>query len=110
MEEVNRSVVSEFISLGLCDSWELQAFFLVIFPSLYFITMFGNVFVVAMIITDLHLHSPMYVLLANLSLIDFCLSSATVPKMITDFPQGKQDYLLQRMYVSDFLWTVLWRV
>ncbi|XP_045411221.1 olfactory receptor 4K3-like [Lemur catta] len=85
MEEVNQSVVSEFIILGLCDSWALQAFFLVIFSSLYLITILGNIFTVVIIITDLHLHSPMYFLLANLSFIDFCLSSVTTPKMITDF-------------------------
>nr|XP_027781926.1 olfactory receptor 4K3-like [Marmota flaviventris] len=85
MEEANQSVVSEFIILGLCDSWELQAFFLVTFSSLYLITVLGNLFIVVIIITDLHLHSPMYFLLANLSFIDFCLSSVTTPKMITDF-------------------------
>uniref|UniRef100_A0A8C8ZSK4 G-protein coupled receptors family 1 profile domain-containing protein n=1 Tax=Prolemur simus TaxID=1328070 RepID=A0A8C8ZSK4_PROSS len=85
MEEVNQSVVFEFIILGLCDSWVLQAFFLVIFSSLYLITILGNIFTVVIIITDLHLHSPMYFLLANLSFIDFCLSSVTTPKMITDF-------------------------
>ncbi|XP_012504561.1 PREDICTED: olfactory receptor 4K3-like [Propithecus coquereli] len=85
MEEVNQSVVSEFIILGLCDPWELQAFFLVIFSSLYLITILGNIFTAIIIITDLHLHSPMYFLLANLSFIDFCLSSVTTPKMITDF-------------------------
>ncbi|XP_058396406.1 LOW QUALITY PROTEIN: olfactory receptor 4K3-like [Diceros bicornis minor] len=85
MEEVNQSVVSEFIILGLCNSWELQAFLLVIFSSLYLITILGNIFVVLLIIADLHLHSPMYFLLANLSFIDFCLSSVTTPKMITDF-------------------------
>ncbi|MBZ3891802.1 Olfactory receptor 4K3 [Sciurus carolinensis] len=85
MEEANQSVVSEFIILGLCDSWDLQAFFLVTFSSLYLITVLGNIFIVVLIITDLHLHSPMYFLLANLSFIDFCLSSVTTPKMITDF-------------------------
>uniref|UniRef100_A0A8C9P240 Olfactory receptor n=1 Tax=Spermophilus dauricus TaxID=99837 RepID=A0A8C9P240_SPEDA len=85
MEEANQSVVSEFIILGLCDSWELQAFFLVTFSSLYLVTVLGNLFIVVIIITDLHLHSPMYFLLANLSFIDFCLSSVTTPKMITDF-------------------------
>ncbi|XP_036041733.1 olfactory receptor 4K3-like [Onychomys torridus] len=90
MEEVNQSEVSEFIILGLCDSWELQAFFLVIFSSLYLITILGNIFIVLIIIIDLHLHSPMYFLLANLSFIDFCLSSVTTPKMITDFLKEKK--------------------
>ncbi|XP_055293186.1 olfactory receptor 4F4-like [Moschus berezovskii] len=81
----NQSVVSEFIFLGLCDSWELQAFLLVIFSSLYLITILGNVFIVLLITADLHLHCPMYFLLANLSFIDLCLSSVTTPKMITDF-------------------------
>ncbi|XP_021796627.2 olfactory receptor 4K3-like [Papio anubis] len=85
MEEANQSVVFEFIILGLCDSWELQDFLLVIFSSLYLITILGNIFIVIIIITNLHLHSPMYFLLANLSFIDFCLSSVTTPKMITDF-------------------------
>ncbi|MBZ3879755.1 Olfactory receptor 4K3 [Sciurus carolinensis] len=85
MEEANQSVVSEFIILGLCDSWDLQAFFLVTFSSLYLITVLGNIFIVVLIVTDLHLHSPMYFLLANLSFIDFCLSSVSTPKIITDF-------------------------
>ncbi|XP_008058980.1 olfactory receptor 4K3-like [Carlito syrichta] len=85
MEEANQSVVSEFVILGLCNSWELQVFLLLIFSSLYLATTLGNIFIVVIIITDLHLHSPMYFLLANLSFIDFCLSSVTTPKMITDF-------------------------
>ncbi|CAO2579552.1 Olfactory receptor 4K3 [Lemmus lemmus] len=46
--------------------------------------MVGNLFVVILVIIDHHLHSPMYYLLANLSFIDFCLSSVTTPKLITD--------------------------
>uniref|UniRef100_H0V3P7 Olfactory receptor n=2 Tax=Cavia porcellus TaxID=10141 RepID=H0V3P7_CAVPO len=90
MEEVNQSVVSKFIILGLCDSWELQGFFLAIFSSLYLITILGNAFIVVIIITDSHLHLPMYFLLANLSFIDLCLSSVTTPKMITDFVKEKK--------------------
>ncbi|XP_003418756.2 olfactory receptor 4K3-like [Loxodonta africana] len=90
MEEVNQSAVSEFIILGLCDPRELQVFLPVIFSSLYLITVLCNIFVVLLIIADLHLHSPMYFLLANLSFIDFCLSSVTTPKLITDFLKEKK--------------------
>ncbi|XP_076424838.1 olfactory receptor 4K3-like [Peromyscus maniculatus bairdii] len=84
MEEANQSVVSDFIFQGLCTSRELQIFFLLLFSTLYLMTVIGNLFVVILIITDHHLHSPMYFLLANLSFIDFCLSSVTTPKLITD--------------------------
>lgn len=84
MEEANQSVVSEFIFQGLCTSRELQIFLLISFSTLYLMSVVGNLFVVILIISDHHLHSPMYFLLANLSFIDFCLSSVTTPKLITD--------------------------
>ncbi|XP_006883307.1 PREDICTED: olfactory receptor 4K3-like [Elephantulus edwardii] len=85
MEEGNQSAVSEFLFRGLCNSKELQTFFLVPFSILYLMTVFGNLLVVFLIITDPHLHSPMYFLLANLSFTDFCLSSVTTPKLTVDF-------------------------
>uniref|UniRef100_A0A8C6FPR8 Olfactory receptor n=1 Tax=Moschus moschiferus TaxID=68415 RepID=A0A8C6FPR8_MOSMO len=82
MEEVNQSVVSEFIFLGLCDSWDLQAFLLVI----YVVTVLGNLIIVVTVISDPHLHSsPMYFLLGNLSFLDIWLASFATPKMIRDF-------------------------
>ncbi|XP_006730711.1 olfactory receptor 4K14-like [Leptonychotes weddellii] len=85
MEEANQSVVSEFIFHGLCDSRELQTFLLLPFSMLYLLTVVGNLLVMLLFITDPHLHSPMYFLLANLSFVDFCLSSVTTPKLTTDF-------------------------
>ncbi|XP_042528444.1 olfactory receptor 4K3-like [Dipodomys spectabilis] len=87
MAEANQSVVSEFIFQGLCDSEELQIFLLLPFATLYLLTVVGNLFVVLLIIADHHLHSPMYFLLANLSFVDFCLSSVTTPKLTTDLLQ-----------------------
>ncbi|XP_005064590.2 olfactory receptor 4K3-like [Mesocricetus auratus] len=84
MEEANQSVVSEFVFQGLCTSRELQIFLLLPFSTLYLMIFVGNLFVTVLIITDHRLHSPMYFLLANLSFIDFCLSSVTTPKLIID--------------------------
>ncbi|XP_043410462.1 olfactory receptor 4K3-like [Prionailurus bengalensis] len=85
MEKANQSVVSEFIFRGLCNSRELQNFLLLPFSMLYLMTVVGNLLVVFLFITDPHLHSPMYFLLANLSFVDFCLSSVTTPKLTIDF-------------------------
>ncbi|XP_004469807.2 olfactory receptor 4K14-like [Dasypus novemcinctus] len=85
MDRRNQSIVSEFVLLGLCHSWNLQIFLLMIFFVLYLTIILGNIAIIILIITDHHLHTPMYFLLANLSFVDMSLSSVTTPKMITDF-------------------------
>uniref|UniRef100_A0A8C9Q7L2 Olfactory receptor n=1 Tax=Spermophilus dauricus TaxID=99837 RepID=A0A8C9Q7L2_SPEDA len=86
MENIrNQSTVSEFVLLGLGHSWSMQVLLLILFLLLYVIIVSGNIVIVTLIITDPHLHSPMYFFLANLSFIDLWLSSVTTPKMIADF-------------------------
>ncbi|XP_069348478.1 olfactory receptor 4K14-like [Eulemur rufifrons] len=84
MDGGNQSVVSEFVLLGLCHSWNIQLLLFIIFCVLYLIVVSGNISIVIFIITDSHLYSPMYFFLANLSFVDMLLSSVTTPKMITD--------------------------
>ncbi|XP_044088310.1 olfactory receptor 4F4-like [Neovison vison] len=78
-------MVTEFIFLGLSNSQELQIFLFVFFFVFYVGIVCGNLLIVITVASDSHLHSPMYFLLANLSLTDLCLSSVTAPKMIADF-------------------------
>ncbi|XP_075387539.1 olfactory receptor 4K2-like [Tenrec ecaudatus] len=85
MEGFNHSRVAEFVLLGLTESPELQIFLFVVFCIFYLITMLGNCLILLTVISTTHLHSPMYFLLSNLSLIDMCLSSFATPKMIVDF-------------------------
>lgn len=84
MDQVNGSVVTEFVLLGLTQSLGMQFLLFLFFSVLYLGIILGNVFIVVTVIFDSHLHTPMYVLLANLSLIDLALSSTTVPRMISD--------------------------
>nr|XP_058146353.1 olfactory receptor 7A10-like [Dasypus novemcinctus] len=51
---------------------------------MYLVTIFGNLLIILVFITDSHLHTPMYFFLSNLSLCDICLSSTTVPKMLVN--------------------------
>ncbi|XP_078303828.1 olfactory receptor 4F3/4F16/4F29-like [Panthera onca] len=84
MDGVNRSVVSEFVFLGLTDSWEIQLLLLVFSSTFYVASVMGNSLIMLTVTSDPHLHSPMYFLLANLSFIDLGVSSVTSPKMIYD--------------------------
>ncbi|XP_040846053.1 olfactory receptor 18-like [Ochotona curzoniae] len=49
---------------------------------MYLVTVSGNLLIVLAILTDSHLHTPMYFFLCSLSLADVGFTSATVPKMI----------------------------
>ena len=86
MKMMNSSVISEFVLLGLTNTWELELFFFSIFLLAYAAIMAGNLLVVVTITLDSHLHStPMYFLLGNLSFHDMSISTITTPKMVADF-------------------------
>ena len=84
MDGANQSVVSEFLFLGLTNSWEMQLLLFVFSFTFFMARMMGNSLIILTVTCDPHLHSPMYFLLANLSFIDMGVSSVTSPKMIYD--------------------------
>lgn len=51
---------------------------------MYLVTVLGNLLIIMVIITQSHLHTPMYFFLANLSFVDICFTSTTVPKMLVN--------------------------
>ncbi|KAL1779070.1 olfactory receptor 1468-like [Sigmodon hispidus] len=49
---------------------------------MYLTTVLGNLIIIILILRDSHLHTPMYLLLSNLSFSDLCFSSVTMPKLL----------------------------
>ncbi|KAI5251599.1 Olfactory Receptor 8S1 [Manis pentadactyla] len=50
----------------------------------------GNLLLLLLIRADSRLHTPMYFFLSNLSLLDLCFSSVTVPKLLKDLLSEKK--------------------
>ncbi|XP_038282512.1 olfactory receptor 7A17-like [Canis lupus baileyi] len=82
MEQGNYTQISAFLLLGLSEEPDLQPLLFGLFLSMYLITVFGNLFIILAVSSDSHLHTPMYFFLANLSFVDICFTSTTVPKML----------------------------
>ncbi|XP_060032220.1 olfactory receptor 5B3-like [Erinaceus europaeus] len=82
---MNSTEVMEFILLGLTDDPHLQIPLFIMFTLIYLITLVGNLGMVVLILLDSHLHTPMYFFLCNLSLVDFCYSTAVTPRVMTGF-------------------------
>ncbi|XP_059570153.1 olfactory receptor 13H1-like [Alligator mississippiensis] len=84
-EEENQTMVAEFIFTGFSNHpatrMMLTGFFLVAYP----VTLVGNGLIILLTVYDTHLHTPMYFFLSNLSFLDICYSTTTIPQALVNF-------------------------
>ncbi|XP_038614766.1 olfactory receptor 4D1-like [Tachyglossus aculeatus] len=90
MDLGNGTAVSEFIFLGLTQSRGLQGVLFIVFLLIYTMTLLGNLLIMVTVTCDPRLRTPMYFLLRNLSVLDVCYSSVTLPRMLVDFLSASQ--------------------
>ncbi|XP_029467927.1 olfactory receptor 1468-like [Rhinatrema bivittatum] len=89
MEQRNQTAVTEFLLLGLTEHAELRGPLFVIFLAMYLMNLLGNGTMISVIAGNSQLHTPMYFFLCNLSFVDMCFSSVTVPKMLSNLISDK---------------------
>ncbi|XP_051829862.1 olfactory receptor 2D2-like [Antechinus flavipes] len=82
MNQNNHTRVTEFLLLGLSDDPQTQLLLIVLFLAVYLGTVLGSLLIIYLVLTDSHLHTPMYFFLCNLSLADFGLSTVIVPQAV----------------------------
>ncbi|NP_999995.1 olfactory receptor Olr1373 [Rattus norvegicus] len=83
MGGTNESSISEFLLLGLSSQpQQQQQLLFLLFLIMYLATVLGNLLIILAISKDSRLHTPMYFFLCNLSFVDVCFSSTTVPKVL----------------------------
>uniref|UniRef100_H0XJV6 Olfactory receptor n=1 Tax=Otolemur garnettii TaxID=30611 RepID=H0XJV6_OTOGA len=78
----NDTQISEFLLLGFSVEPELQPILFGVFLIMYLVTVLVNLPIILATVSDSHLHTPMYFFLSNLSFVDICFVSTTVPKML----------------------------
>ncbi|KAM4652010.1 olfactory receptor 10A7-like [Discoglossus pictus] len=78
----SQSRVQHFILSSISAIYEVQILLYISFSLIYFITVFGNTIIILIIQIDARLQTPMYFFLSNLSFLDICYSSVTVPKLL----------------------------
>ncbi|KAM4707048.1 olfactory receptor 6B1-like [Discoglossus pictus] len=103
----NKTNVKEFIILGLSGVQEYQNIFFVFFSILYFITVTVNISLITIIKLGRQLHKPMYFFLGNLSFLEICYISVTVPKIIMDIFRKKKSISFSNCFAQLFFFTFL---
>ncbi|XP_048643864.1 olfactory receptor 4D9-like [Marmota marmota marmota] len=90
MEQGNYTRVKEFILQGLTQSRELSLLLFIFLFCVYTATVMGNLLIMVAVTWESRLHTPMYFLLRNLSVLDICFSSITAPKVLVDLLSRKK--------------------
>ncbi|XP_007956946.1 olfactory receptor 14I1-like [Orycteropus afer afer] len=99
----NFTIITEFLLLDISSSRKFQVLQGLLFLLIYLGALVGNLLTITVIVTDPHLHFPMYFFIGKLSLIDFCFISVTVPKSIVNSLTGRQQISLPECAAQIFL-------
>ncbi|XP_057610248.1 olfactory receptor 2J3-like [Chionomys nivalis] len=73
-----------FIFLGFSKWPHLEVVLFVVILIFYLMTLTGNLFIVILSYLDSHLHTPMYFFLSNLSALDLCYTTSSVPQLLSN--------------------------
>ncbi|XP_060639200.2 olfactory receptor 14C36-like [Anolis sagrei] len=81
----NHSSTPSFLLLEFSNIRGLQILHFFVFLVMYFIALIGNLLIIIAILTDYQLHSPMYLFLFCLAVMDLGSVSVTIPKSMAMF-------------------------
>ncbi|KAE8574147.1 hypothetical protein XENTR_v10024995 [Xenopus tropicalis] len=82
MEYSNETLASRFFLLSLADSPDLRALCAVTLLILYILILSVNSLLIVLVRLKLHLQTPMYFFLSNISAVDIGVPSSTLPKLM----------------------------
>nr|XP_038027499.1 olfactory receptor 14I1-like [Anas platyrhynchos] len=80
----NSSFPTEFLLLPFADTRELQLLHFGLFLGIYLAALLGNGLILTAVACDHRLHTPMYIFLLNLALLDLGTITTTVPKAMAN--------------------------
>uniref|UniRef100_A0A8D1PA20 Olfactory receptor n=1 Tax=Sus scrofa TaxID=9823 RepID=A0A8D1PA20_PIG len=106
MENYNETS-TDFILLGLFPPSKIGLFLFILIVLIFLVALFGNLFMILLIFLDIHLHTPMYYLLSQLSFIDLNYISTIVPKMAYNFLFGNRSISFIGCGVQSFFFLTL---
>ncbi|XP_027948130.1 olfactory receptor 2M4-like [Eumetopias jubatus] len=90
----NQNFSSDFILLGIFDHSFTYTFLFSLVLGIFMVAFMGNTTMILLIYFDTQLHTPMYFLLSQLSLVDLMLICTTAPRMAFNYLSGRKSISL----------------
>uniref|UniRef100_A0A9L0ILW1 Olfactory receptor n=1 Tax=Equus asinus TaxID=9793 RepID=A0A9L0ILW1_EQUAS len=107
MEIANASSPEVFVLLGFSSRPSLEPILFVLVLGFYVVSLLGNGTIILVSCVDVHLHTPMYFFLANLSFLDIGFTTSIIPQLLVNLwgPQKTISYggCVVQFYISHWL-------
>ncbi|KAM5330375.1 olfactory receptor 13C9 [Glossophaga mutica] len=103
MEWENQTILVEFFLKGLSGYPSLELLFFVLILIMYMVILLGNGTLILISILDSHLHTPMYFFLGNLSFLDICYTTTSIPFTLVSFLSERKTISFSGCTVQMFL-------
>ena len=97
------SPVLGFLLLGLSAHPKLEKTFFVLILLMYLVILLGNGVLILVTVSNSHLHMPMYFFLGNLSFLDICYTTSSVPLILNSFLTPRKTISFSACAVQMFL-------
>ncbi|XP_032020664.1 olfactory receptor 13C9 [Hylobates moloch] len=99
----NQTLLVEFFLKGLSGHPRLELLFFVLIFTMYVVILLGNGTLILISILDSHLHTPMYFFLGNLSFLDICYTTTSIPSTLVSFLSERKTISFSGCAVQVFL-------
>nr|DBA20417.1 TPA: hypothetical protein GDO54_017203 [Pyxicephalus adspersus] len=103
MEPSENTTFASFILLGFSDTPHLRLPLSCFFLASYILCIAGNAFILMLIVSQLQLHTPMYVLMGKLAFIDICFTTIIIPRTLYGLLSGDIHISIYGCFVQLFL-------
>nr|XP_036846459.1 olfactory receptor 13C9 [Manis javanica] len=103
MKWENQTILVEFFLKGLSGYPRLELLFFVLILIMYVVILLGNGTLILISILDSHLHTPMYFFLGNLSFLDICYTTTSIPNTLVSFLSERKTISFSGCAVQMFL-------
>lgn len=103
----NYTTQSDFTLVGFFSQSKHPALLAVVIFVVFLMALSGNALLILLVLSDTHLHTPMYFFISQLSLMDMMYISVTVPKMLMDQVLGSHKISAAACGMQMFLYLTL---
>ncbi|NP_997036.2 olfactory receptor 325 [Mus musculus] len=103
----NYTTQSDFTLVGFFSQSKHPVLLAVVIFVVFLMALSGNALLILLVLSDTHLHTPMYFFISQLSLMDMMYISVTVPKMLMDQVLGSHKISAAACGMQMFLYLTL---